>query len=69
MVVKLAKQFAKAMAHWAAKGFPTSPKKLYKRRRQICHKCAKGRGWCPVCNCNINFKCALLTERCPEGKW
>ena len=65
----MVKQFLLAMNRWRKSGFACVDKEEYIRRRKICRKCNNGRGWCPVCSCNIVFKTALKTERCPNGLW
>jgi len=64
----MAIHFTKAMAQWAKKGFKTVDKTEYIKRRTICSEC-QPTGRCPHCGCYLWAKVALVTEKCPEGKW
>lgn len=67
-LAQMASNFSSAMVRWAKKGFKTVSQEVYMKRIKICSKCHGG--WrCPHCGCFIKAKAALLTEKCPEGKW
>lgn len=79
-VAEMAGNFGKAIAGWAAAGFPVVPQAVYDARAAACGACELwdadarlGLGKCkaPGCGCS-SFKRWLQTERCkhPSGsKW
>ena len=67
---------AKSVFVWAKAGFRKTPKKLLKRRLEICKKCEfwdstkfNGTGRCNKCGCSTWAKLRLKTSKCPIGKW
>ncbi|MCE5341308.1 MAG: hypothetical protein LLF92_09325 [Planctomycetaceae bacterium] len=67
-LLQMAADFTKAMLRWSKSSLACVFKEEYVRRRTICSECTNG--WrCPHCGCMLWAKVALVTEKCPEGKW
>jgi hypothetical protein len=67
-LLQMASDFVKAMIRWGKSGLACVSKDEYIKRRSICNNCTDG--WrCPHCGCMLWAKVALVTEKCPEGKW
>lgn len=65
----LIKNFATAIARWAARGFPVVSKDQFDQRLNVCRGCDQWTGLtCRKCGCT-GLKHWLATERCPLGKW
>ena len=73
----LAVRAGKEIAHWVAEGMPLAHEEERRRRLEICAACPHwdkqaflntGRCRHPKCGCS-SAKHALMTSRCPMGKW
>lgn len=65
--------FAGAMTHWAASGFPTRSQEQIEERMAICQACPLlQNNVCQKCGCSVDGlinKLAVATEACPDGRW
>lgn len=74
-----AKNYAKAVARWAADGFQARSEEEIARLYAICLECPefdRQNQRCLVCGCRVatdrnpmRNKLAMPTEKCPRGKW
>ena len=71
-------QYAQALAHWTAAGFPVRDQSEVERiEGELCRPCEKYvEGQCKRCGCRVNKssiavanKIKMATEKCPIGKW
>ena len=78
-IMTQAKNYARAVARWAADGFKARSEEEIARLYAICLECPefdRQNQRCLVCGCRVGTeknpirnKLAMPTERCPRGKW
>lgn len=62
--------FASAVVHHVAAGFPRLSDEETELRLDICHGCPQFHDrTCVLCGCNMRIKASWAEQKCPLGKW
>lgn len=69
-LIKMAGNFAKAIAAHVADGASKASPESLTSRLEVCSLCdQRNVNNCSICGCNVAAKAALFTSECPIGKW